>query len=89
MLKMIDEVLDSLLNNINNELTHISGYITRLLDVMEYDIPMSSNEIMEKLGIKSKETFRANYLDPAIDSGLVKMTYPDKPTSKNQRYYKI
>jgi len=45
--------------------------------------------IMEKLGIKSNETFRANYFDPAIDSGLVKMTYPDKPTSKNQRYYKI
>lgn len=47
------------------------------------------SSIMEKLGIKSKETFRANYFDPAIDSGLVKMTYPDKSTSKNQRYYKI
>lgn len=50
---------------------------------------MSSNEIMEKLGIKSKETLRSNYIDTALENGLIKMTLPDKPTSKNQMYYKI
>ena len=44
---------------------------------------------MEKLGIKSKETLRANYIGPAIKNGLIKMTIPDKTTSKNQMYYKI
>lgn len=52
-------------------------------------MPMTANEIMEKLGIKSKETLRKNYLEPAIKEGFVSLTIPDKPTSKNQRYYKI
>ena len=64
-------------------------YLIKLLDVMDINIPMTANQIMKKLNIKSKETFRANYLDPAINEGLVKMTIPDKPTSKNQMYYKV
>ena len=48
-----------------------------------------ASAVMEKLGIKSKETLRANYLNPAIENGLVKLAMPDKPTSKNQRYYKV
>ena len=52
------------------------------------DIPMSALEIMDELGIKSRETFRNTYLNPAIENGLVKLTIPDKPTSKNQKYYK-
>ena len=38
--------------------------------------------------IKSKETLRASYLNPALENGLIKMTLPDKPNSKNQRYIK-
>lgn len=89
MLKMIDEVLDELLESTSKEMTHISSYVSKLLEVMDYNTPMTANEIMKKLGIKSKETFRSNYLDPAIENGLVKPTLPDKPTSKNQMYYKI
>lgn len=37
----------------------------------------------------SKETFRKHYLNPAMKMHLVEMTVPDKPTSRNQRYYKI
>ena len=49
---------------------------------------MTATEIMEKSGIKSKETLRGKYLDPAIKQGLVSLTIPDKSTSKNQMYYK-
>ena len=55
---------------------------------LEYDVPYTSNEIMVLLGLKSKETLRRNYLNPAIEEGLVRMTLPDKPNSKNQRYVK-
>ena len=37
---------------------------------------------------KTKETFRKNYIKPAIELGLIKMTLPEKPNSKNQRYVK-
>ena len=88
MLKLIDETLDEVIINVTRESKNISGQVSRLLDIMESDIPLSANEIMDRLGIKSKETLRASYLNPAIENGLVKMTLPDKPNSKNQRYVK-
>ena len=88
MLKMIDEVLDDLIKNANIEIEHINSYIAKLLDVMDYNIPMSIKEIMEKLGLKSRSSFMKTYLNPALEQGLIKMTIKDKPTSKNQRYYK-
>ncbi|MBR4020262.1 MAG: Fic family protein, partial [Firmicutes bacterium] len=65
---------------------YLSEYVKRLLDVMEYDVPYTANGIMEKLGLKSKETFRKHYMHPALKLNLVQMTIPDKPNSKNQRY---
>ena len=50
---------------------------------------MTANEIMDKLGIKSKETLRSTYLDPAKKEGVVALIIPDKLTSKNQMYYKV
>ena len=88
MLKMIDETLDEAISTSHLPITNETININKLLDVMETDKPMTANEIMEKLEIKSKETLRGRYLDPAIKQGLVNLTIPDKPTSKNQMYYK-
>ena len=88
MLKMIDETLDEVLLSVTKESKNISDQVNRLLEVMDDDIPLSANEIMERLGIKSKETLRASYLNPALDNGLIRMTLPDKPNSKNQKYIK-
>lgn len=88
MLDMIDKELENLIESTGKEITHISRFVTKLLDVMDYNIPMSALEIMGKLGLKSKDSFRNNYLNPALEKGLIKMTIPDKPTSKNQMYYK-
>ena len=88
MLKMIDETLDEAISTSPLPITNETININKLLDVMESSKPMTATEIMEKLGIKSKETLRGQYLDPAIKQGLVSLTIPDKPTSKNQMYYK-
>lgn len=88
MLEVIDETLDDVLINVARESKNISEQVNRLLDVMEPDIPLSANEIMGRLGIKSKETLRASYLNPAIENGLIKMTLPNKQNSKNQKYVK-
>ena len=89
ILKMIDETLIELLSSAEKEIEHTNSYVNKVLEVMETDIGLSAYEIMDRLELKSKETFRKNYIDPAIDAGLVKLTIPDKPTSKNQKYYKI
>lgn len=88
VLKMIDETLTEVLITDELECRNISAKVNSLLDILEYDIPLSANEIMKKLGIKSKETLRNSYLNPAIRNGLVKMSIPTKPNSKNQKYYK-
>lgn len=88
MLKMIDESLDETILLSEKESKNISEKVNKLLEVMDYDIPLSAIELMNRLKIKSKETLRDSYLKPAIKNGLVKMTLPDKPSSKNQRYYK-
>ena len=55
---------------------------------MEYDTPYTANEILGLLGLKSKDTLRKNYLNPALEGGMVQMTIPNVPKSKNQRYIK-
>ena len=88
MLEMIDQILDEVILQVNRANVETSEYVKRMLDLMEYNVPYTSNEIMTRLDLKSKETLRKNYLNPAIDLGLVRMTLPDKPKSKNQRYVK-
>ena len=89
MLSQIDKILDDVSTQISEENEQLSECIKKMLDVMEYDIPYTSKAIMEKLGLKSREGFRRNYLRPAIDMNLIRMIIPDKPNSRNQRYIKI
>lgn len=88
MLSQIDKILDDISVQISEDNERLSEYIKRLLNAMEYDIPYTSKALMEKLGLKSKEGFRRNYLRPAINLNLIRMTIPDKPNSRNQRYIK-
>lgn len=70
-------------NEILSYVSSISEKIGRI------SVTSTSNALMEKLGLKSKEGFRRNYLRPAVDMNLIRMTIPDKPNSRNQRYVKI
>lgn len=88
MLKQIDSVLEEIATQINEDSEQLSDCVRKLLDVMEYDVAYASNQLMEKLELKSREGFRRNYLKPALELNLVSMTIPDKLNSKNQRYIK-
>ena len=88
MLSQINKILDEVAEQMTEGTEQMTEYLKRMLDVMEYDVPYTSSAIMELLGLKSKETFRKNYMNPALKHNLVKMTLPDKPNSKNQRYIK-
>lgn len=88
MLEQIDAILDEVLSQIRRSDDTISEYLKKMLDVMDFEVPYTAAAIMGMLGIKSRETFRKNYMDPALRLGLVVRTVPDKPNSKNQRYIK-
>ncbi len=89
MLSQIDKILDDISLQIGEENEQVSEAVKKMLASMEYDVPYTSRALMEKLGLKSKEGFRRNYLRPAIDMNLICMTIPDKPNSRNQRYVKM
>ena len=88
ILLMLNQILEKVLLSSQKESRHISEQVNRLLSVMDDEIPYSANELLSLLNIKSKETLRASYLNPALENGLIKMTLPDKSNSKNQRYIK-
>ena len=50
--------------------------------------PKSREGIQLFVGIAHREHFRAKILKPLLDSGKLKMTIPDKPNSRNQKYVK-
>ena len=63
----------------------VSGLVLKLLLVLKAE--MSVREMMEKLELKNRSSFLSNYLNPALENGLVAMTQPDSPKSPTQKYY--
>ena len=51
--------------------------------------PRSRQEIADYLGIKATPYMMNKYVLPLIQQGLLRMTIPDKPKSRNQRYYAV
>ena len=88
ILEQINAILDEIGSSFTSPASSISEYVSKLLNVMEFDTPYTANEILSLLGLKSKEALRKNYLNPAINDGLIIMTEADKPNSRNQRYIK-
>ena len=88
MLNTILDAVSDILHETHEHQNHISTQVSALLGVLQ-SYPMTAKELMDKLGLKSRDGFRKHYLAPAIEAGLIGMTEPDKPTSRNQRYYKI
>ena len=58
--------------------------VERLLFLCEKEI--DREEMQKRLGIKDKKYFRESYLNPALKSGFLEMTIPDKPNSPLQQY---
>ena len=65
----------------------VTDQVKALLDVLGDD-ELLAREIMSRLGLSHRPTFRQNYLNPALDAGLVERTIPDKPTGRLQKYRK-
>lgn len=46
----------------------------------------SRSELMRLLGLSDRMHFSRDYLQPALNAGLIEMTVPDKPNSRMQKY---
>ena len=88
MLDVINQAIKDIVNDSREHYNHLNIQINKLMQVME-SYPQSAQQIMLRLNLKSRVSFRKNYLLPALEAGLIGMTIPKKPTSKNQMYFKI
>lgn len=65
-----------------------SKYVDVEQEILNYCItPRSREELAERFGFEAPTYFIKTYIQPLIENGKIKMTLPDKPKSKFQKYY--
>lgn len=87
---MMNIILSDLtaLDKTDQDNDQVSDQVKALLSCMGND-KLSAVQLMERLELAHRPTFRKNYLRPALDTGLVEMMIPNKPNSRNQKYKKV
>ena len=86
MLEIIRGSLKELSDDRNSS-DQVSDQVDRLLSAMGNDT-LSAAELMNRLELSHRPSFRKNYLNPALEAHLIERTIPDKPSSSRQKYRK-
>lgn len=63
----------------------VSDQVKALLNVLK-SRPLSAMDCMAALSLSHRPTFRKNYLNAALEAGLIERTVPEKPNSRLQKY---
>jgi Fic family protein len=85
MLTIIRETLDA--TPASGQVSdQVSDQVKALLKAYGSNLELTSDELLRRLGLRHKPTFRKNHLNPALASGVIEMTAPDSPNSPTQRY---
>ena len=71
---------------VDQESDQVANPVRRLLAALG---TLSAIELMNRLGLSHRPTFRKNYLDPSLEAHLIERTIPDKPNSSKQKYRKV
>ena len=58
-----------------------------ILSIKESKATAAELQLASGLSPKSKDHFKKQFLNPAIEVGLVSMTHPDNPRHPQQKYY--
>ena len=63
---------------------HVTPHVRRLVAALQGETGRA--ELMAALGLADRSHFLRTYLHPSLDAGLIEMTVPQSPRSRNQRY---
>lgn len=75
---------------IHNKAVTISAPSSFDRDIIEFcRIPRTREELTKQFGFESSSYFINTYIRPLLDSGKIRMTIPEKPKSKYQKYYAV
>ena len=88
---ILQMILDAILSSndtaqvSDHAIAQASDHVQRLISLLgQGDYTLA--ELMQLVGLTHRATFQKNYLNPAIEAGLIERTIPDKPKSPKQRY---
>jgi Fic family protein len=85
MLIAIRDALDSLFAS-DQVTVQVTDQVKSLIQCLSGSEEVAATELMQRLGLKHRQSFRTNYLQPALASGWLEMTNPASPRSPVQRY---
>ncbi len=85
MLAAILRAIEELALASDQESDYQSDQVMRLIRALRKS-QRSASDLMTELGLSHRPTFRKNYLHPALEAGLIEMTQPDTPRTRNQKY---
>lgn len=69
------------------EKTQVKTQVTIYDEILAFCLePHSKAEIAKHCGYKNTKNFTLKYIRPLLDNQTLKMTIPDKPNSRNQKY---
>ncbi|MBN2729330.1 MAG: putative DNA binding domain-containing protein [Bacteroidales bacterium] len=68
--------------------THVTTQVTTQVEelIKIFTGEHTRQDLQAKLNLANRENFRKNYLQSALDEGLIELTIPDKPKSSKQKY---
>ena len=69
----------------DQETDHVTDQVARLLSKL-ISVPQAPQRLCNPSDCLIVRPFVKNYLHPALDAGLIKMTRPDTPRARNQKY---
>lgn len=76
---------EATLKNFEQVTEQVTEQVLTVIRIIQQEV-LTSSELMRKLRLKHRPTFLYNYLQPAIEFGLIERTIPEKPNSRLQKY---
>ena len=83
-----DNFLRMILPNTPQVTDQVTDQVKKLLNALDSK-SLSAAEIMTKLKLNHRPSFRESYLKPALELKLIEMTIPEKPNSSLQKYRRV
>ncbi len=80
---ILQMILDAILSS--DASAQDTAQVKRFIQNMEQK-EYSLTELMALLDLSHRATFQKNYLNPALEAGVIERTLPDKPKSPKQKY---
>ena len=84
-LRLVLPATEQVTEQVTEEVTEqVTEQVKSLIAIM--DKAYSRADLMQKLNLTHREYFRAEYIQKALEQGIIELTIPDKPKSSKQKY---